>query len=143
MALLRELGAPVYFSTIIEGESLLNDGTAVVFYSIFVKLAKGGESSIGAGIGSFFTLISGGVALGLIGGLLLSYWLERILKDSTLAITITIGTAYLVFFLAEELPVKFSGILALVTLGLYMSAVGKVKISCRIEHTLHAVIGWT
>jgi len=143
VALLKELGAPVYFSTIIEGESLLNDGTAMVFYSIFVKLAKGGEATVGDGIGQFFILIIGGVALGLAGGIILSFWLDKIMKDSTLGITITVGMAYLVFFLCEELPVQFSGILGLVTLGLYMSAFGKVKISARIEHTLHSVIGWT
>jgi len=41
VALLKELGAPHSFSTIIEGESLLNDGTAIVFFSIFLKLAEG------------------------------------------------------------------------------------------------------
>ncbi len=40
VALLKELGASVRFNTLIEGESLLNDGTAMVFYMVFVELAK-------------------------------------------------------------------------------------------------------
>ena len=41
VALLKELGASVKFGTLIEGESLLNDGTAMVFYQLFLGITKG------------------------------------------------------------------------------------------------------
>lgn len=41
VALLKELGASARFNTLVEGESLLNDGTAMVFFMLFLNLAKG------------------------------------------------------------------------------------------------------
>lgn len=41
VALLKELGASVKFNTLVEGESLLNDGTAMVFFLLFMSLVKG------------------------------------------------------------------------------------------------------
>jgi len=75
--------------------------------------------------------------------MVLAWWLERIIRDSTLSITITISFVYLVFFICESIPKPFSGILALVTVGLYLSATGKTKISTKVEHSLHSVVGWT
>ena len=46
VALLKELGASVKFNTLIEGEALLNDGTAMVFFLMFSGLAKGGEVGV-------------------------------------------------------------------------------------------------
>lgn len=51
VALLKELGSPLHIETLIEMESLFNDGAAVVFFNIFVKLAKGESISAGDGIG--------------------------------------------------------------------------------------------
>ena len=51
VALLKELGAPLHIETLIEMESLFNDGVAMVFYIIFLDMAKGKESTAGEGIG--------------------------------------------------------------------------------------------
>ena len=45
VALLKELGASVRLNTLIEGESLLNDGVAMVFYQLFLGLTLGEETS--------------------------------------------------------------------------------------------------
>ena len=42
VALLKELGASVHFNILVEGESLCNDGTAMVFFLLFMSLVKGG-----------------------------------------------------------------------------------------------------
>ena len=150
VALLKDLGAPHYFSTIVEGESLLNDGTGVVFFTIFSNLAAGKGVTAGLGIASILFLCVGGIALGLGFSIVTSVWLEKTFNDSTLSITITITASYLLYWVSESIRAQFShdfqvgvsGILALCTFGLYLSAFSKVRISRKAEHPLHAVVGW-
>lgn len=63
--------------------------------------------------------------------------MKRIIRDPVLSINITFVAAYLCFYIAEFTWVKVSGILSIVVLGLYMSAVGKRKIYPESEHALH------
>ena len=58
----------------------------------------------------------------------MSYWIKRIIRDNVLSVTVMVIGAYLCFWVAEFTFLKVSGILSIVTLGLYMSAVGKRKI---------------
>ena len=128
VALLKELGASVRFNTLVEGESLMNDGTAMVFFAMFLDLAKGHSSTFVGVVGSFIRVAIGGPILGITIGFIMSYWMKRIIRDPVLSINITFVGAYLCFYLAEFSFLKVSGILSIVSLGLYMSAVGKRKI---------------
>ena len=128
VALLKELGASVRFNTLIEGESILNDGTAMVFFMLFLDLAKGNTSSpMDVGL-NFVRIAIGGPLLGILFGFLTSLWLKRIVRDDVLTANLTFVSCYLCFYIAEFTWVKVSGILSIVVLGLYMSAVGKTKI---------------
>ena len=137
VALLKELGASVRFNTLVEGESLMNDGTAMVFFALFLDLAKGNSSSFVGVVGSFIRIAFGGPLLGMVFGFLISFWMKRIIRDPVLSINITFVGAYLCFYFAEFTWLKVSGILSIVVLGLYMSAVGKRKIYPESEHALH------
>lgn len=53
VALLKELGAPLHINTLIEMESLFNDGVAMVFFTMFLNLAKGESATVGGGIVTF------------------------------------------------------------------------------------------
>ena len=64
VALLKELGAPLHIETLVEMESLFNDGVAMVFFTMFVNMAKGLDSSIGSAVVSFLRLAIGGLAFG-------------------------------------------------------------------------------
>jgi len=75
VALLKELGAPVHINTIIEMESLFNDGTAMVFYTIFLEFTIGKEMSIGESIVLFLRLALGGIGLGILAGLMVIFLL--------------------------------------------------------------------
>ena len=66
VALLKELGTSKKFNTLLEGESLLNDGTAAVFYLMFSNIYKGLNSGVISVIWSFIRLAFGGVAVGAI-----------------------------------------------------------------------------
>jgi len=129
VALLKSLGASKKFQTIIEGESLLNDGTAMVFFILFAKLTKGESYTINGVLINLVLLIVGGPILGLIFGYIANLWLKRIINDDVLVITISFVMCYLLFFLSENLKYSVSGILALVTLGFFMSAIGRTSIS--------------
>lgn len=128
VALLKELGASVRFNTLVEGESLLNDGTAMVFFMLFMDLAKGNASSAIGVLTNFVRVSLGGPLLGLVVGAIMSFWIKKTIRDSVLSINITFVGAYLCFYLAEFTDIKVSGILSIVTLGLYFSAVGKRRI---------------
>ena len=106
----------------------MNDGTAMVFFMLFMDLAKGTSSSFVGVIGNFVRVSLGGPLLGIFVGIIISYWLKKIIRDSVLSINVTFVGAYLCFYIAEFTAVKVSGILSIVVLGLYMSAVGKRKI---------------
>lgn len=71
VALLKELGASKRLSTMIEGESLLNDGTAMVVFLVILDIAKGVEMSAGDIAWKFARLSFGGPLLGLLGGIFL------------------------------------------------------------------------
>ena len=118
---------------------MLNDGTAMVFFMLFMDLAKGNTSSVVGVLGNFVRVSLGGPLLGLLVGAIMSYWIKKIIRDSVLSINATFVGAFLCFYIAEFTWVKVSGILAIVTLGLYMSAVGKRKIYPESEHDLHSV----
>jgi NhaP-type Na+/H+ or K+/H+ antiporter len=69
----------------------------------------------------------------------MSFWIKKTIRDSVLSVNITFVGAYLCFYLAEFTDIKVSGILSIVTLGLYFSAVGKRRIYPESEHDLHSV----
>jgi len=141
VALLKDLGAHAKFNLLIEGESLLNDGVAMVFFTLFLNIAKDQKSGVGEVVINFIQLVGGGPILGFLAGIICSLWLKRITRDNILSITITFIACYLLFFVAET-QFHVSGILALVTLGLFMSAYGKTKIDTDAKEALHAVWSW-
>ena len=78
VALLKELGVAKRISTLIEGESLLNDGTALVLFLILIELVEGEDMSAGKMIGMFCRLSFGGPLLGLGFGIVMAFALSRI-----------------------------------------------------------------
>jgi CPA1 family monovalent cation:H+ antiporter len=79
---------------------LLNDGTAMVFFMLFMDLAKGNASSVTGVLTNFVRVSLGGPLLGIIFGVLISYWLKKIIRDSVLSVNITFVGAYLCFYVA-------------------------------------------
>lgn len=84
-------------------------------------------------------LTFGGIFVGLLFGILVSVWMKRIIKDHVLSIVITIIGSYLSFYLCEFTWLKFGGVAAVVTQGLYLAAVVKRKIYHESEQALDTV----
>lgn len=138
VALLKELGTPLKFNVLLEGESLLNDGTAMVFYIVFSSIYKAkGVTVLGIFI-KFIQLSFGGVLLGAIACWIAIIWIRKIVKDEILTISITFMACYVTFFVGE-VYLGVSGILAIVSLGVLMAMFGKVRINPESEHSVHVV----
>jgi Na+/H+ antiporter len=113
----RRLGVPRRLLTVLEGESLVNDATALVAYRIAVAAAvSGGFVAWQAGL-RFVVTAAGGVAVGLLVGWLVAE-LRRRLDDPVVEIVVSVFTGYAAYLPAELLGV--SGVLAAVTAGLYL-----------------------
>jgi CPA1 family monovalent cation:H+ antiporter len=118
-AIFRRLGVPPRVTTLIEGEALLNDGTALVVWKIgiAVTVTAAGGYTLGDGARDLLLVSTGGIAIGLAGGWLVAKARDRI-DDAVVEITITLLTPYVLFIAAEELGT--SGILAAVSSGIYL-----------------------
>jgi NhaP-type Na+/H+ or K+/H+ antiporter len=142
VALLKELGASKKLGTLIEGESLLNDGTAIVAFMLLIGLVTGTE--IFSGLGSFvvdatlgFGSIGGaGAVVGVLIGIVCILWLRKVFNDAMIEITVVLVTSYAVFFICEHF-FHVSGVLGLVALGILMAGVGAKRISPEVAHFMH------
>jgi CPA1 family monovalent cation:H+ antiporter len=116
-AVARRMALPRRVLTILEGESLLNDATALVSYRIAVAAALAGGVSWGHAIGDFFVAAVGGAAVGLALGWCIA-WLRRRLDDPLLENSLSLLTPFAAYQAAEA--VNASGVLSVVIVGLYI-----------------------
>ena len=142
VSLLKELGAAKTLGTLIEGESLLNDGSAVVLF-IWIKNAIGYARGVEApGWSSGVDLIRVvsqmaifGVALGLLAGKTTVASLRFVYNDVLVEVSVLIASAYLTFWLGEVVLAS-SSVLAVVVQGLYIN-MHKGSISPEVLHFAH------
>ena len=116
-AIARGLGAPRRLVSIIEGESLINDSSALIAYRVAVAAAIGGSFSLVDASVDFVVAVVGGVGVGLVVGAVIAE-VRRRLDDVPVEITISLATGFAAYLPAEALGV--SGVLAAVTAGLYL-----------------------
>ena len=128
-AVLKNADAPPRLQMHIGGESMLNDGAAVVFYLIFsqqflaqLDLPSGDTVTIGQGILTFLRMSLGGVAVGLVfaaGLLVLLYELDRRLdkENNVVQVAAAVSVAYMSYYVSEQVC-AMSGVIACVTTGI-------------------------
>lgn len=121
LAIFKRLGAPHSLELIVEGESLFNDGTAVVLARILQGVVLAGTFSLVGSTLNFVVVVGGGLLIGLMAGLAVSRITARI-DDHLIEITLTTILTYGTFLLAETLHV--SGVIAVVTAGLVLGNLG-------------------
>jgi monovalent cation/hydrogen antiporter len=118
-AIFRRLGVPRRIVTILEGESLINDATALLTFRTAIAVAAGGSLTI-AGLGlNFVVLAIGGVAIGLVVGWVVA-WLAHRVDDPVFSIVITFLAPIAAYLPAERLGL--SGVLATVAAGLWLGS---------------------
>ena len=137
VALLKELGASKKLGTLIEGESLLNDGTAIVAFMLLSAAVFGtGVFTVGGAIIGFGQIGAGGGFVGVLIGVVAILWVRKVFNDPMIEITVVLVTSYAVFFICEYF-FHVSGVLGLVALGILMAGVGSKRISPEVEHFMH------
>lgn len=121
VALFRLLGVPKRLAVLVEGESLFNDGTALVLFNLMLAVVITGQFNLLNSLADFARVSVGGVVIGLVLGWAISRLIARI-DDYLIEITLTTVLAYGAYLLAEQL--HFSGVLAVVAAGLITGSMG-------------------
>ncbi|CAN6727945.1 unnamed protein product [Malus baccata var. baccata] len=136
VALLKELGASKKLSTIIEGESLMNDGTAIVVYQLFYQMVLGKSYDWTAIIKFLSQVTFGAVGIGLAFGIVSVLWLGFIFNDTVIEITLTLAVSYVAYFTAQE-GADVSGVLTVMTLGMFYAGVAMTAFKGESQQSLH------
>jgi CPA1 family monovalent cation:H+ antiporter len=116
-AIAERLNVPQRIVSIIEGESLINDATALVIYKFAIAAVLTGAFSLPEAIGDFFLEAAGGVGVGVAVGFVIA-WIRYRLDNPPVEITIALFSGYFAYLPAEAAGV--SGVLAAVTIGIFM-----------------------
>ena len=130
VAIFRQLGVPRRLLTLVEGESLLNDGVAIVLFSILLEAATGESVSVAAGAVDFVAVFAGGALIGAVMGLVAAAvlpWLDRLS-----AVALSIALAYGSFVVADEV-LGFSGVMATAVAGMVLSGLAPSRGSAEVR----------
>ncbi|GGV01109.1 Na+/H+ antiporter [Streptomyces spectabilis] len=116
-AIARRVGLPSRITTILQGESLVNDATAITAYKVALAAAVGEGASWAGGIQEFLVAAVGGVGVGLL-LMVPIHWLRTHLKEALLQNTLSLLIPFVAYAVAEQ--VHASGVLAVVVVALYL-----------------------
>jgi len=119
MSITKGLGLSHKTTTILEGESLINDASALVAYRFAVAAVTGAAFVFWKATLEFVFLLGGGILVGMIMGKLLAFILKRIKDDAIVVISFMLIMPFVTYLIAEEIHV--SGVIAVVMLGLVIS----------------------
>ncbi len=137
LAQMKQVGGPPEAKTLLEGESLFNDATAIVVFGILLGLALEPDAEVmsGAHVLRFAGVFLGGLACGVLAGAA-GYLLLRLFPDAEASALVTLFLAYLTFFVAEHV-LHVSGVIATLTAGLCLSVVSARQISSANRKAIH------
>ncbi|MEU5048467.1 Na+/H+ antiporter [Streptomyces sp. NPDC021096] len=116
-AIARRLGLPSRITTILQGESLVNDATAITAYRVALAAAVGAGATWAEGIAAFALAALGGIGVGLI-LMVPIHWLRKHLREPLLQNTLSLLIPFVAYAAAEQ--VHASGVLAVVVVALYL-----------------------
>ena len=133
-AVLSRLGAPHRVVTILEGESLINDGVALTAFGLAVE-AMAQPFTVAHGIVRLAEVVLGGIAYGLAVGWVIGHVRRRV-RDPSIQILVALTTPFVAYIPAEEFHV--SGVLATVVTGVYLGTrtEGLLQPASRLSGTL-------
>jgi CPA1 family monovalent cation:H+ antiporter len=139
VAIFKDLGAPQRLAILVEGESLFNDATAIVAFTIISAMMLGqSDPTLFSGIASFVTVFFGGILVGYVTARIICVLLVNIGESNLPKITLTISLAYLSFIIAEH-SLHVSGVMAVVTAALVLGSRGRSVITQSTWHGLEEV----
>lgn len=132
---LKQLNAPEELSTLVEGESLFNDATAIVLFTLLVSIATGAtEPNFISGVVTFLSVFFGGIVVGVVAGYLFVFLQKVIGADPVTHGVLTITLAYGGFYVAEHV-FHFSGVMAV----LVSAIIYRLKASLAHQDVAHGL----
>ncbi len=135
-AIFKDLGAPKRLNILVEGESLFNDATAIVMFTILAGiLVGGGETGLLPAMGDFVKVFFGGVVVGVVLAWITVAIIGQLHKMPLIEITLTVCLAYFSFLFAEHY-LHVSGVMAVVSAGLLTRSFGRTMVSPTTWHAL-------
>lgn len=138
IALFKELGAPGRLTILVEGESLLNDATAIVIFNIILGLVLGGAltaAEVGFAFLDFFKVFFGGLLVGAGIGIVLSEILYRLHVGISSYLIMSVVLAYSSFAISEHF-LHVSGVMAVVASGISLGIFGISRIPQAVTHLI-------
>jgi CPA1 family monovalent cation:H+ antiporter len=118
-AILKFVKVPRTISSILEGESLLNDASSLIIFRFALIAVGTGQFMWSKATMNFSWMVVGGIGIGLLIGWLFMKFHKYLPTDANMDIVLTLITPYMIYLAAEE--VHSSGVLAVVSSGLYLS----------------------
>ncbi|WP_159078987.1 cation:proton antiporter [Orrella marina] len=131
VGIFKEVGAPKRLTTIVEGESLLNDAAAIALYSVLlVIVSRDGliHWNLGHLLTNFLTLLLGGAAAGYVIGRIACSAFSLLRGWPTAEISLSVATAYIAYIVPEHY-LGVSGVVSTVVAGLVISTVGRTRMT--------------
>lgn len=139
IALFKELGAPERLTILVEGESLLNDATAIVVFKIILGLAISGTfafSDAGFAVWEFLRVFLGGALIGFIIGFAISELFYRFFTGLSAFMIMSVVVAYASFAIAESHLIHVSGVMAVVSSAMTIGVLWVSRISQADTHVV-------
>ncbi len=135
VALFKDVGAPKRLNLLVEGESLFNDGTAIVMFGALLGLLSISQldaAYVVQALERFFIVFWGGLLVGLALAALLTPWV-MLCRSGAAQIGLTVAGAYFSFILSDHI-FHLSGVMATVGLGLFMGARARLEFNREALH---------
>jgi len=129
VAIFKDLGAPKRLAILVEGESLFNDATAIVLFTILAAMVAGtAQADLGMGALQFIKVFLGGIVVGFLMARVFSWVIGKVGGIALVEVSLTIALAFLAFLIAEHY-LHVSGVMAVVTSALVIGSHGRTSVS--------------
>ena len=132
VALLHDLKTSKRFSTLVDAESLLNDGTGIVCFMLFFGAYAAGETTHASPVITFIREVGLSTLLGFLLARIVIWFITRINSEEMVQNSVIILAAYLTFILSQYY-LGVSGVIALVAFGLTVTYVGKPRLKPQVN----------
>ena len=132
VALLKELGTSKRFSTLVDAESMLNDGTGIVLFMLFFGVYTN-AGAVADPFLNFLIVVFGGMLLGWVTARFTIWLLGKVGGEEAVQNSVIIVSSYITFILAQSI-LDVSGVIALVAFGLTITNSGRPKLKPEVNH---------
>lgn len=140
ISLFKELGTPERLTVMVEGESLLNDATAIVIVSILLGLLSttggSGLDIASSAVGQFLLVFFGGALVGAVFGFFICWMMTLFAKETSAVLILSLVLAYMSFVIAEH-SLHVSGVMAVVACAVVLGIFGLPRLPHESVETLH------